>query len=205
VIFVNLKSWSCYPWQSTYGEGRWYDAFQGEFQPRTVMYDEKGQPVARAWSPYTASYARARRYANRYWLGGRRSIPFDRSKGKFETAAVRSDPFDVYVGYVDSRNGIPVKELPLGDRSLETVVPGPAYVAAADGVVYRTLPASPDKIESFAMNDGKGAWSVAAKVTPEIRDAFRLRAWVDQRPDNHRAWAAKRRAALPVNPEVTAE
>lgn len=187
-----LRGGNWYPYPRTYGENRWYDPLAGVFQPRTVRYDASLRAVADEWSPYTASYGRVRQYADRWGQGGRRMLPWAPERGRFESAAPRPDVYQLWGLSVKERDGLDAKRFPLGDRAAETSPAEGAVVADEAGAAWRLGAAGPEtwKDEKWVAAEGCGA--------PE-------RAWLDAlarvnaRPDQIRAWAAKRAAPLPVN------
>lgn len=198
-----LRNGNWYPHPRTFGEGRWYDPISGSFQPRSVVYDEDGAPRATRWSAYTASYGRVGAYADRYRQGGRRMFPFDRGSFTFDLAAGRSDVLGPWGPSIATREGLDRAKFPLGNRPSpvappEDTEPLPArMVVAEDGTVWRAGTAG---AESFS----DGSWTAGSAPAP-------VAAWLatferlDARSEQLRAWAAARRADLPVNPVVTTE
>lgn len=191
-----LRDGNWYPAARTYGENRWYDPLSGVFQPRTARYDAEGRLVASEWSPYTAGYGRVKWYASRYDQGGRRMFPFGADTGKFDTAAGRPDPWETWGTQVKEREGLKVERFPLGDRSSEAAPREAPVVAAEDGTVWR---AGAKGVETYK----DAAWVAADKVGDAEKAWLAALARLNARPAQLRAWAEKRRAALPVNPTVT--
>jgi hypothetical protein len=191
-----LRAGNWYPYPRTWGENRWYDPIAGVFQPRNVRYTAEGRAVADEWSPYTASYGRVRQFADRYGQGGRRMYTFTADSGRFDASADRPDPFGSWGTQLKDREGLKFERFPLGDRSMEKSNAEPAVVADDKGTVWR---AGPKGIETYKDKDWAASDSCGDAEKRWIETFTRIRA----RPDQLRAWAEKRRAALPVNPTVT--
>lgn len=190
-----LRNENWYPRPRTWGENRWYDARSGIFQPRSVAYGEDGRPIASDWSPYTASYGRVEHYALRYHQGGRRMFTFTSGRRGFDPDASRPDVWETWATDVVSINGIPVKELPLGDRRDEAAGASEVVIADPDGNVLR---AGENGAEQW--KDGK--WAAASSppaAAAHWLDAF---ARINAAPAEWNAWRRKRAAPLPVNPDV---
>ena len=195
-----MRNNNWYPCARTYGENRWYDPVTGTFQPRNVLHGEDGRATATTWSPYVAGYGRVRAYANRYRQGGRRMFRYDHGRGRFDAAAGYPDALRHYKGRENlvSINGIPAKKLPLGDRAGEPANEVPAMVADDAGTVFRRTETG----GSESYKDGK--WT-AATPPAEVKSALDTMSRIVARPAELAAWAARRRAPLPVNPEATGD
>lgn len=191
-----LRDGNWFPYPRTWGENRWYDPVAGVFQARSVRYGADMKAAADEWSPYTASYGRVRQFADRYGQGGRRMFPFTADSGRFDLSAGRPDPFGPWGTQVKERDGLDAKRFPLGDRSAETSPKEPAVVADAKGVVWR---AGAKSAETWNGKD----WAAGEGFGDAERAALETLVRIRSRPDQLRAWAEKRRAALPVNPTIT--
>jgi hypothetical protein len=187
-----LRGGHWYPFPRTFGDNRWYDPVSGVFHPRTVRYDASLRPVADEWSPYTASYVRVRPFADRWSQGGRRMFAWAADKGRFEPSGERPDVYELWGMQVKQRDGIDVKRLPLGDRSAETAAAEPPVVADESGAAWRLGAKGPETWKD-------GAWVAAEGPGANERTWLGILQRIGARPEQLRAWAAKRAAPLPVN------
>ncbi len=188
------KNW--YPRARTYGENRWYDPVAGVFQPRSVRYDEAGVPMASLWSPYTASYGRIRWFADRYRQGGRRMIPYDRVDDDFNLASPRFDVYATWGNDLKARNGADPARFPLGDRAKDTSAEEPAIVADAEGRAHRLVNGA---IERHASEK----WATVTDADDDVKARLAAHERTRLRASQLSTWMTKRRAPLPINPEVT--
>lgn len=194
-----LRGGNWYPSPRTYGENRWYDPVAGAFQPRNVRYGTDMKATAPDWSPYTASYGRVRWFADRYSQGGRRMFTFTPDAGRFDPSAGRPFAWEPWGTQIKEIDGIESKRIPLGDRTAETAPKEAPVVADDKGVVWRVSPKDPKVYETWKDN----VWAAADGCGDREKAWLDTFARINARPAQLRAWAERRRAALPVNGTVT--